>query len=65
MEFIQVLKQVSMTDQKLWELAQRIAKQNYEQEYGPNSWEEHADKYEREDYVWYEYEKIKREIERL
>ena len=46
-------------EDKLWKLAQKKAKKNYEMEYG--SWEE-ADKYEREDWVFYEYNKLKEDI---
>ena len=42
-------------EDKLWKLVQKKAKKNYEMEYG--SWEE-ADKYEREDWVFYEYNKL-------
>ena len=48
-----------MNEKELWKLAQQKAKENYEQEYGTNSWEERADKYEREDYVWFEFEKLR------
>ena len=42
----------------LWDIARQDAKERYEEEYGGGSWEE-ADKYEREDYVWGSYHKIK------
>lgn len=48
-----------MDDLELWKLAQQKAKENYEHEYGTNSWEERADKYEREDCVWFEYKKLR------
>lgn len=44
-----------------WDLAREKAKEEYEEEYGEGSWEERADKYEREDYVWAAYEKLKGE----
>ena len=43
---------------ELWKKAQRMAKEEYEENYG--NWEE-ADKYEREDFVWAAYEKLKGE----
>ena len=39
---------------ELWKQAQQIAVQNYEAEYGEGAWSE-ADKYEKEDCVFYEY----------
>ena len=45
-------------DKELWKQAQIQAKEEYEEEWGEGSWEERADKYEREDYVWAAYEKI-------
>lgn len=45
-----------MNDKELWKLAQQKAKEEYEENWG--SWEE-ADKYEREDFVWAAYEKLK------
>jgi hypothetical protein len=45
-----------MTDNKLWELAQKQAKKEYEEENG--SWDD-ADKYEREDWVFSAYMKLK------
>ena len=41
--------------ERLWKEAQRIAREKYNEEYGGDSWEE-ADKYEREDWVWAEFE---------
>ena len=35
----------------LWKQAQENAKRDYEDEFGSGSWEEKADKYEREDWV--------------
>jgi hypothetical protein len=46
-----------MSDKELWEQAREQAIEEYEEEYGGGSWEE-ADKYEKEDYVWWAYEKI-------
>lgn len=46
---------------ELWKKAQQIAKKEYEEEWGEGSWEERADKYEREDHVWAAYEKLKGE----
>lgn len=43
---------------ELWKKAQKMAKEEYEENYG--NWEE-ADKYEREDFVWAAYEKLKGE----
>lgn len=43
---------------ELWKKAQRMAKEEYEENYG--NWED-ADKYEREDHVWAAYEKLKGE----
>jgi hypothetical protein len=45
-----------MTDDKLWELAQKQAAKEYEEKCG--SWED-ADKYEREDWVFSAYMKLK------
>ena len=42
---------------ELWKQAQEIAKENYEEENGLGSWED-ADKYEREDWVFAEYDKL-------
>ena len=39
---------------ELWKKAQQTAIKNYEEEWGEGSWDE-ADKYEREDCVFYEY----------
>ena len=50
-----------MNGNELWKKAQQKAKEEYEKEWGENSWEERADKYEREDYVWYEYEHLRGE----
>ena len=44
-------------DKEKWKQAQKLAIEEYEEEYGGGSWEE-ADKYEKEDYVWDAYEKI-------
>ena len=50
-----------MDDKKLWEQAQKLSRQNcsdiYEEE-----WDE-LDKYQREDWVWYEYEKLLKDKE--
>lgn len=48
-----------MNDIELWKQAQKLAMEEYEDEWGFGSWEERADKYEREDYVWAAYEKLK------
>lgn len=50
-----------MDDKKLWEKAQQLARQNYSELYDED-WDE-LDKYEREDCVWYEYEKLLKEKE--
>lgn len=42
---------------ELWKQAQKIAEENYEKEYGACTWDD-ADKYEREDWVFAEYEKL-------
>lgn len=47
-----------MLDKKLWSIAQEQAKREYEKECG--SWED-ADKYEREDWVFSAYLKLKEE----
>jgi hypothetical protein len=47
-----------MDDKKLWEQAQELARQNCEED-----WDE-LDKYERQDHVWYEYEKLLKEKEK-
>lgn len=50
-----------MTDDilvELWKKAQQMAKEKYEEETTEGALEE-ADKYEREDYVWAAYEKLK------
>ena len=39
---------------ELWKQAQKKAIEAYEEEWGDGSWDE-ADKYEREDHVFYEY----------
>lgn len=39
--------------------AQKIAEEEYEEEWGEGSLEERTDKYEREDLVWAAYEKLK------
>ena len=44
-----------MTNQELWKKAQQQAKEEYEEEWGEGSWEERADKYEREDHVFTKY----------
>lgn len=46
---------------ELWRKARELAKEEYEEEWGAGSWEERADKYEREDYVWAAFEKLKGE----
>lgn len=43
----------------LWRKARELAKEEYEEENG-SSWEE-ADKYEKEDYVWAAFERLKGE----
>ena len=43
---------------EIWELAQELAKERYEEETTDGAWDE-ADKYEREDYVFTEYFKLK------
>ena len=43
---------------EIWELAQKLAKERYEEETTDGAWDE-ADKYEREDYVFTEYFKLK------
>ena len=48
----------------LWKQAQQNAMALYEEENGGGSWEE-ADKYEREDYVWDEYEKLRKESDNM
>ena len=45
-----------MSDQELWKLAQEQAIKEYEEEHG--SWDD-ADKYEREDWVFSAYMKLK------
>lgn len=50
-----------MFDKKLWEQAQQLARQKYSELYDEN-WDE-LDKYEREDCVWHEYEKLLKEKE--
>lgn len=47
-----------MSDKKLWGLAQEQAKKEYEKECG--NWED-ADKYEREDWVFSAYIKLREE----
>jgi hypothetical protein len=42
---------------ELWKQAQKLAEENYEKEYGACTWDD-ADKYEREDWVFAEYEKL-------
>lgn len=49
-------------ERKLWEKAQENAKTFYEEEWGKGTWNEQLDKYEKEDYVWAEYERLKMEI---
>lgn len=49
----------------LWKKAQQMAKEEYEKEYGSGSWEERADKYEREDYVWATFKKLEGESKML
>ena len=44
-------------ERELWKKAQGIAIREYEEEFGNGSWEI-ADKYERQDYVFTEYEKL-------
>ena len=50
-----------MFDKKLWEQAQQLARQNHSALY-EEDWNE-LDKYQREDCVWYEYEKLIKEKE--
>lgn len=45
-----------MFDEELWQIAQKKAKKEYEKEYG--GWDE-ADKFEREDWVFNAYMKLK------
>lgn len=47
---------------ELWKKAHQTAIKNYEEEYGDGSWDE-ADKYEREDHVFYEYGLLLMELE--
>ena len=47
-------------DRALWLKAREIAKEKYEEDTTEGAWEE-ADKYEREDYVWAAYERLKGE----
>ena len=47
---------------ELWKQAQKLAEENYEKEYGACTWDD-ADKYEREDWVFAEYEKLVKEKE--
>ena len=49
----------SQTEVELWRKAREIAQAEYEEENG-TSWNE-ADKYEREDWIWSAYEKLKGE----
>lgn len=42
---------------ELWKQAQKLAEENYKKEYGACTWDD-ADKYEREDWVFAEYEKL-------
>ena len=51
-------------DKILLLVAQEIAKKKYEEENGAESWED-ADKYEREDWVFAELDKLKKEIENM
>ena len=48
----------------LWLKAQANAKREYEEEYDKDSWDE-ADKYEREDYVFAEYDRLRKERENM
>lgn len=41
-----------------WKQAQEQTKAEYEEEYGEGSWEDRADKYEREDFTFATYEKL-------
>jgi hypothetical protein len=50
------MMKIMMTDNELWELARKQAIKEYEEECG--SWEE-ADKYEKEDWVFNAYMKLK------
>ena len=52
-------------EKELWEKAQKIAKEKYEEECGwISSWDE-ADKYEKQDCVFAEFEVLKTEYEKL
>ena len=46
---------------ELWEQAQSNVVVSYEEEHGIGTWWNNTDKYEREDLVWAEYEKLKKE----
>ena len=45
-------------NRELWMKAQEIARQKYNEEWGTGAWEMQTDKYEREDWVFTEYEKL-------
>ena len=47
-------------NRELWVKAQELVREVYEEEYGVGSWSE-ADKYEREDWVFSAYLKLKEE----
>ena len=51
-----------MDDRKLWQYAQELARLNCSDIY-EGDWDE-LDKYQREDCVWYEYEKLLKEKEK-
>ena len=47
-------------EKELWKQAQEIAREEYESEWGEDTWETQADKYEREDFVWAAYEQLRK-----
>ena len=51
-------------ERELWVKAQENAKRDYEEEYGSGSWDE-ADKYEREDWCFTEYDRLRKERETM
>jgi hypothetical protein len=54
----------TLIDKIIWKQAKEQAKEEYEEEWGEGSWEERADKYEREDWSWHHYEKILNKIKK-
>ena len=50
-------------ERELWRKAIEIAKEKYELEWGEDTWELQAGKYERQDWVWAEFEVLKAEYE--